>query len=297
VDLELAETTQAKTLLFAPQVVSQAQAAQAGATPPAAATAAVGEDIPTSMPGFLRARTVTTPSGTFGHLRIFRFDVQDPVAFVEEFVRLAGLLPQNGLILDVRGNGGGHIWASEFTLQTLTPRRITPEPTQFINTPLNLRICQAHAGPSDPVRLQPWVRSMEQATETGSTFSAAFAITPEDGANAIGQQYQGPVVLITDARCYSATDIFAAGFQDHRIGPVLGVDANTGAGGANVWDHGLLSRLLSGAGSPYQPLPNGANMRVAIRRTVRVGALAGTPVEDLGVEPDERHPLTRRDLL
>ena len=48
--------------------------------------------------------------------------MNDPVGFVEEFVRLIGLLPQNGLILDVRGNGGGHIFASEFTLQTLTPQ-------------------------------------------------------------------------------------------------------------------------------------------------------------------------------
>jgi hypothetical protein len=38
-------------------------------------------------------------------------------------------------------------------------------------------------------------------------------------------------------------------------------------------------------------------MRVAIRRTLRVGGLAGTPVEDLGVQPDERHRMTRRDVL
>jgi hypothetical protein len=298
VDLELTETNQAKTLLYAPQIVEQAQAVAARqAAAPSSLPPAAGEEFPTSLPGFLRVRTVETSSGTFGHLRIFRFDVPDPVAFVNEVVGLLRLLPQNGLILDVRGNGGGHIWASEFTLQTLTPHRITPEPTQFVTTPLNLRICQAHAEPSDPVRLGPWVPSIEQATETGASFSAAFPITPEDGANQIGQRYTGPVVLITDARCYSATDIFAAGFQDHRIGTVLGVDANTGAGGANVWDHGLLSRLLVGPDSPYRPLPGGANMRVAIRRSVRVGALAGTPVEDLGVEPDERHPLTRRDLL
>ena len=61
----------------------------------------------------------------------------------------------------------------------------------------------------------------------GATFSLAFPITPEDDANAIGQIYTGPVVLVTDARCYSATDIFAAGFQDHSIGTVLGVDDNT----------------------------------------------------------------------
>ncbi|MFF3930493.1 S41 family peptidase [Streptomyces hirsutus] len=61
------------------------------------------------------------------------------------------------------------------------------------------------------------------------------------------------MVLITNARCYSATDIFAAGFQDHRIGPVLGTDENTGAGGANVWTHALLSDLLQGdRATPYR---------------------------------------------
>jgi hypothetical protein len=141
---------------------------------------------------------------------------------------------------------------------------------------------------------------MEQAVETGSIYSSAFPITPEDGANAIGQRYFGPVVLVTDARCYSATDIFAAGFQDHAIGPVLGVADNTGAGGANVWTHGLLQALRDippDAGSPYAALPRQSDMRVAIRRTLRVGALAGTPVEDLGVRSDVRHDLTRRDVL
>jgi hypothetical protein len=36
---------------------------------------------------------------------------------------------------------------------------------------------------------------------------------------------------------------------------------------------------------------------VAIRRSLRVGALAGTPVEDLGVQPDELHRMTRKDVL
>jgi Peptidase family S41 len=221
---------------------------------------------------------------------------------VTEFVRLLGLLPQNGLILDVRGNGGGHIFASEFTLQTLTPRRITPEPVQFISTPVNLAICRKHKdNPTGEIDLGPWFRSLDQAPETGSVFSAAFSITPEAGANAIGQRYFGPVVLITDARCYSATDIFAAGFQDHRIGPVLGTEENTGAGGANVWTHGLLKQLYESPaadpGSPYKTLPKGTNMRVSIRRTLRVGDLAGTPVEDLGVVPDHLHRMTREDVL
>jgi C-terminal processing protease CtpA/Prc len=299
-DLGADEVSRAKALLFAPEVVALEQAG--GAVAITTAPAAAGEDVPSTMPRVFRARSVATPAGVFGHLRIFTFSVNDPSAFVEEFRRLLTLLPQEGLILDVRGNGGGHIFASEFTLQTLTPRRIVPEPVQFIATPLNLRICKKHAeNPTGQIDLGPWYESLDQARETGSAFSRAVSITPEAGANAIGQIYHGPVVLVTDARCYSATDIFAAGFQDHEIGTVLGVDANTGAGGANVWTHGLLKQLLDvpapDPDSPYRELPRGANMRVSIRRTLRVGAEAGTPLEDLGVVPKERHEMTRDDVL
>jgi hypothetical protein len=299
IDLLSEDANRARTLLFVPGVVAQVQADG----PPELSTeaAAAGADVPTTMPGVFRARSAVTESGTFGHVRIFTFNVEDEAAFVNEFIRLVGLLPRIGLILDVRGNGGGSIFASEFTLQTLTPRRIAPEPVQFIGTPLNLRICAKHKDNPLGVDLGPWFKSLDEAPETGATFSNAFPITPEDGANAVGQVYQGPVVLVTDARCYSATDIFAAGFQDHEIGPVLGVDVNTGAGGANVWTQDLLKQLLEqptpDPDSPYKALPKGAGMRVSIRRTLRVGAFAGTPVEDLGVVPDERHQITRNDLL
>jgi hypothetical protein len=300
-DLEGDETSRAKKMLYVPQVVALEQATDEIETTTTSAEA--GAEVPTLMPGVFRARSVETPSGVFGHLRIFTFSVNDPEAFVDELVRLVQLLPPEGLIVDVRGNGGGHIHAAELSLQTLTPRHITPEPVQFVATPLNTRICRRHRqNPTQQIDLGAWYPSMDLATETGATFSGAFSITPEGPANELGQQYFGPVVLVTDARCYSATDIFAAGFQDHEIGPVLGVDDNTGAGGANVWTHALLRELLAvpapaDAASPYRPLPKQANMRVSIRRTVRVGKLAGTPVEDLGVVPDERHEMTRRDLL
>jgi hypothetical protein len=184
-------------------------------------------------------------------------------------------------------------------LQALTPAHVVPEPTQFINTSLNAELCRQHSTGQDGIDLGDWLPSMKLSIETGAPYSNAFSITPAQEANAIGQKYFGPVVLITDARVYSATDIFAAGFQDHRIGPVLGVDANTGAGGANVWTHSLLRQLVQGneeISSPYRPLPAGVDMRVSIRRTLRVGSSAGTPVEDLGVRPDVRHWMTRRDV-
>jgi hypothetical protein len=98
--------------------------------------------------------------------------------------------------------------------------------------------------------------------------------------------------------------MFAAGFRDHEIGTILGVADNTGAGGANVWTHELLRLLMSSprpdgsAGTnPFRPLPSGAGMRVSIRRTIRVGAREGAPLEDLGVRPDVRHRMTRDDAL
>ncbi|MEU7552786.1 S41 family peptidase [Streptomyces sp. NPDC044571] len=291
-DLEADEISRAKVLLFAPRVVAQTRAVEAGEPAP---ELRAGE-IATTMPKVFRARAVEISGRTFGHLRIFTFSVDDLQAYLEELLRLIRKLPDSGLILDVRDNGGGLVLAAELALQLFTPAHITPEPVQFINTPLNLRICRKHQ--DDPrINLGAWVPSMEQAVEVGAVYSGAFPLSPEDGANSIGQQYFGPVVLVTNARCYSATDIFSAGFQDHAIGPVLGTDQCTGAGGANVWTHELLADLLDGdPDSPYVPLPKNAGMRVAIRRTLRVRANSGTPVEDLGVTPDELHHMTRADL-
>ncbi|NET32741.1 MAG: peptidase S41 [Cyanothece sp. SIO1E1] len=297
IDVQTDTVRQAKQVLFAPQVAADAEKMVAVTDPADVA----GLELDSVMPRVFRAQAVETPGGTFGYIRIFTFSVRNASSFVNEFVRLAELLPQNGLIIDVRGNGGGLIWAGEQLLQVLTPRSIQPERVQFINTPLNLELTRLHSGASRQFRdldLTPWLESMAQAIQTGATYSLSFPITPVDAANAIGQKYHGPVVLITDALCYSTTDIFAAGFQDHEIGAILGTSQNTGAGGANVWTHSLLQALLQTLpDSPFESLTHGAGMRVSVRRTLRAGDRAGTPVEDLGVEPDERYYMTKNDLL
>jgi len=303
IDLRTHAIQQVKKALFAPESLVAEQQAARTATP----QSAVDHDLPTSLPDILRAKPVQTSHGTFGYIRIFNFEVNNIDAFVQEFARLAAALPSDGLIVDVRDNGGGMINAGERILQILTPRWIEPERFEFINTSLNLAICLQNA-PS-PIEtdldLSAWIPSMQQAVETAATFSLGFPLTSPEACNDLGQKYYGPVVLIIDARCYSTTDMFIAGFRDHEIGQILGTDGNSGAGGANVWEHSLLSELMSDPkspntplpDSPYRPLPNGANMRVAMRRSLRVGEHAGTPVEDLGVVLDQRHYMTRRDVL
>jgi len=255
----------------------------------------VGEDLPTSFSSVLRARVVNTPQGKLGYLRVFTFSVPDADRFVSEVVRLLALLPRKGLILDVRGNGGGLIWASEQMLQLFTDRRIEPERAQFLNSPRMLDLVRRHA--AAPMGLKPWIDSMSRAVVTAAVHSEGYPITPPAKANGLGRRYKGPAVLITDALAYSATDIFAAGFRDHEIGPILGVDDNTGAGGANVWSYGLLQKLFADRAPTLDPLPGGCDVRVAMRRTLRAGASMGMPLEDLGVVPDARHYLTRRDAL
>jgi C-terminal processing protease CtpA/Prc len=243
------------------------------------------------------AQIRTVRNRDFGYIRLFSFDVEDPEDFVDEFrhVLKSKTFPQDGLIIDVRGNGGGKIRAGERLMQLFTPRRIKPELFEFINTPLNLEICrQAPKG----WNLNQWVDSIAESVITGATYSNGYPLNSEDDCNDIGQVYHGPVILITDALSYSTTDIFAAGFQDNEIGKVLGTSDNTGAGGANVWWYeDLMNSVGTIPDSPFKRLPKGADLLVAVRRSIRVGPKEGRPLEELGIAPDKRHYMTKRDLL
>ncbi|MFF7725763.1 S41 family peptidase [Streptomyces sp. NPDC008001] len=110
--------------------------------------------------------------------------------------------------------------------------------------------------------------------ETGELYSQAFPLTDPGAITAGLPRYAGPKVLITDALSYSAADIFAAGFQDNGLGPVLGTALDTGAGGANVWTHELLRGWLP---ELLGDLPRGAGFRVALRRATRARGNVDVP--------------------
>lgn len=281
-DLQSLAIQESRKVLFVPEVVA---AEQHVAEHPRSRVHTSSQWLETNMPEVFRARDL---GDGIGYIRIFVFMVNDDDAFVSEFIKLLNALKPDKLIIDVRGNGGGLVYASERLLQLLTPRRIQPEPAQFINSGYTLNLTKKYAD------LRQWAQSIASVVETGTSYSLSYSITPEDRCNDIGQCFYGPTVLITDALCYSATDMFVAGFQDHEIGKVLGVNTNTGAGGANVWEHGMFVQAL---GKPFADLPRGAGMRVSLRRTLRVGKYAGIPVEDFGVKPDADHQMTRADLL
>ena len=69
-----------------------------------------------------------------GYLRLWSFDVADDEAYIEEVIRLLRLLPERGLIIDLRSNPGGLIWAAERLFQLFTPHQVQPNRFSMLAT-------------------------------------------------------------------------------------------------------------------------------------------------------------------
>ena len=212
-DVEVDSVNVAKKLLFAPAAVRAEVRARSAVGARRGRCGLSRDHIAVGAAG----EPVDTPSGRFGYIRVFTFMVNDADEFVAEFVRLTDQLPPDGLIVDVRNNGGGLIYAAEQLLQTLTRAVIEPRP-QFVTTPLSLTSCAA-------TRRRPSIRrstcrhgrlrwTPRRAHRLGVL--DAHSITPaRAGQRRRAALPTGRVVLVTDARAYSATDMFAA--PDSRI--------------------------------------------------------------------------------
>ncbi len=295
----LSETANARDVLWCrQQIYTNVRFKGPYAKPPAS----FSPETESALPQLLEFRLVDK----FGYIRIKSFE-HDSDEFFTEFVRILTVLQpkaSNGLILDVRGNPGGSVQAAERILQLFTPQMITPAAFHFINTPLTVDIAEKlqnlppGAALDALAELQPSIDDILDSVASGNILTTGKPLTDPDDANNTGQLYQGPVTLITDAISYSATDIFAGGFQDHAIGKIIGVDENTGGGGANRWLHDeLISKLNSIPDLPLKAMPAGASLGFAVRRSSRVGPNAGNALEDVGVARDVEYLPTRNDVL
>lgn len=235
--------------------------------------------------------TATEPVSV-GVLRIRSFD-DEPNSFVnlmrKVLAEIRGQAPL-ALIVDVRGNGGGTVQCGERLLQMLSPRKIEPVKFQYLNTDTVRALIAA--------REETDLDRFELREDEGLIYSAARQLTTSEEANDRGQQYWGRVALVTDPHCYSTTDLFAAGFQDHRIGPVIGVYGTTGGGGASVWSY---SSEFAGKTMPdgyqFPHLAPGADLRLSVMQCMRSGPSEGRVLEDFGVTPDQHYVPTQQDLL
>lgn len=254
---------------------------------------AVKQRVAAEFDDFLAAKPVAASKGEFGYLRIWSFSVDDDQAFIDAASMLVRDLPDRGLIIDIRSNPGGLIWAAERLLQIFTPHPVTPTKFALRATETTAAMARAVFNSDD---LGPWSESLDSAENTGEPYSSHIPITPPEECNNIGQRYGGPVVVIADANTYSSGDLFAAGIVDNGIGPLICIGQATGAGGANVWSARDLADALRPARITLPKFPDGVGFTLSIRRAVRSGAADGTLIEDGGVV-GQPYVMTKDDVL
>jgi hypothetical protein len=285
-----------KKMLFATRVWEREVAEAEGRVEPgdvetsAADQEREGDWITGAFASSVAARTIRGDDNRrYGHLRIHNFQVRDDQRFIEEVAELVGRMPARGLVIDLRSNPGGNVWAAEGLLQLFTPRAIAPTLFTLVASDLTRAMTRA----SHNRDLEPWAASLEAAISSGASHSDPVALTPEARCNNRGQRYGGPVVAVVDANTYSAGDLFAAGFVDNKIGKLVSTDVATGGGGANVWTSSQVTATLRAIGAA--PRLHGAAFTMSVRQAMRNGR-SRVEIEDVGIEAQFRHEMTLADL-
>lgn len=255
-------------------------------------------NAPNPLDEVFEVASISTPAGIVGYVQLkgFSWDNEnlDVATVVEGFRReIEGRLSKAiGLVIDVRGNPGGYIVLAEKLVQLFSTKEVEPTKVQMLANKLNENIFLKANDQED----NRWSMAVREAVTAGREMITPMPITPKSEANSLGQIWFRPVVVLTDAACYSACDLFSGGMQDNGAGVIIGVHKTTGAGGANVMEHGVFKQIMEGENNPFETLPHSQNMRVSWRQTVRSGKFAGQLIEDTGVRSDLVVPVKRQDI-
>jgi hypothetical protein len=207
--------------------------------------------------------------GNVGYLRIA--EMKDEPEFVDAVLReLKSFADTRGLVIDVRGNGGG----SRDLLRALFPCFMAPgDPPRVVSVAAR-RIGKGDSAGGDegcladrfmyPLSSKTWSPAERAAIE-----GVARAFKPEWQPANVGfspwhyfvlsrgtppVRYERPVVVLLDAGCFSATDIFLGAFKGWRNVTLLGSASGGGSGHAihHTLAHSHLAVRLSAMIS-YRP--------------------------------------------
>ncbi|WP_086934229.1 S41 family peptidase [Agarilytica rhodophyticola] len=233
--------------------------------------------------------------GSFGYFNLTTFSPTNGGDFTIAEIRriiFEEFGDTDGLIFDVRNNGGGSIILADTLSQLFSRNEVRAINARLLNTDLNRTIFNesifgAFSNPE-------WTEVINAAEGTGAIYSDLAPFTRDPDANLLGQAYYKPVAVLANARSYSATDLFTCTMRDNVAALVYGEDPRTGAGGANVITHALFNQVLP---SVFEPLPGDHRMRVSWRQSVRFGRSEGRIIEDFGCEADIDASQTKNDLL
>jgi hypothetical protein len=245
----------------------------------------------------LKYRIMSNEYGKFGIFRLESFspDTLDVDGLVKEFKRImeTTFAKTDGIIIDLRDNGGGQISLAENLVQLFNPKNTQSAGFRLRNSAANAHYVAGTLTPTNAFRV-----ALDEATARGSYYTEPQLIDDVGSVNRLGQSYFRPVAIFNNASCYSSCDLFSALMQDHAGAVVFGEDPNTGAGGANnVQLVDVLKQLGKDHYGPFKNLPYGQNIGFAWRQMIRTGLHAGELIENVGVKADYLVEMKMSDLF
>ena len=241
------------------------------------------------LPRPRRPRSGTFHEG-FGYLRIARMQEKETRRALEE---IETLFPAPGLIIDVRGNGGG----SRELLYRLLPRlmRSDAEPILFNVAayrmpPGTVARSGGHLGDRglytlDSKRFAP--RNVTAAKALLASFEPSMAVDPKLFSDwhvafvyepSDGRLFRGSIAVLIDEGCFSATDIFVGALE--LLPNVTLIGTTTGGG--------------SGRSEKLRLANSGIEVRVSTMASFRPN---GRSYDGHGIAPDIEVKPTLEDLL
>lgn len=253
---------------------------------------------------FFSASVVNTPAGPVGHLKIMDFQRTDIGPTVVQLTRILKRMPDRGLVVDLRGNLGGQPALVKAVVELLSNQSVPQVPVSIRATELVEQFCEAMERnetisemlQNNPTGILPAVRTARRSgLQVTGPILDIFKFIPINSSDVTQQRaYFGPFVTLIDGRTYSAGDLFAALQVDLNISLVVGTSDYTGAGGAGVSTHSLLSE-----NSPelFPPLPGDVDFTTAFLPYFRIGKNSGAVMEFFGVKPDFRYYPTLNDAI
>jgi hypothetical protein len=256
----------------------------------------VNNDYQKTKDEVLKYKKITNINGTFGVIRLQSFSPTIKVdELIEEIKKIfeVKLHDTDGIIFDVRDNKGGIIRIAETIIQFFTSEKITPLNFRLKATKDLLYILEKRQFGEDH-----FIKRLKYALQSNVFYSQAVSLDNDDEAqNSQGQFYFKPVVIFTNATCYSSCDMFAALAQDLDVAKVIGEDSSTGGGGAGVTStSSIFSYLPPDEKGPFRVLPHQAEITAAFVQTLRVGKYKDQLIENAGVKSEQIIKPTVHDL-
>jgi hypothetical protein len=241
----------------------------------------------------LKYRIVRNEYGDYGHILLESFlpEKLSVLEVAEEIKKiLLGFEKTDGLIIDLRDNGGGYIQLAHIMVQLFTPADQMQLLFRLKNSAANRHYMYTTQSTDD------FTIALREAEARGDQYTLPLPFYKEGALEKIGQYYFRPVSVFTNANCYSSCDMFSALMQDQKAAIIFGEDSTTGAGGANNHFQASFVKSLNEDLGPFQKLPASQDMVFAFRQSIRTGPSAGVLIENMGILSDQLARTSITDL-